>query len=134
MPRRTSDPIKIAILGGDLLVSRSLEVALRDVGYDARYLNGSFLSEEPAEPLDEELGLIILAPRMSAERRKACLSRVRGTPDTTGVPVLELITASAASRNGREELVRLVAWPCPTGELEREIEAVLLLDGSDQPR
>jgi hypothetical protein len=124
MPRRESSPIKIAILGGDRLTSRSLEVALRSVGYDAQFLNGSF-TDEPAELL-EEVRLIILAPRMSIERRKAFLSRVTGSPAIAGVPVLELVTASNASRNGRGELVGQVSWPCPTEELKHEIEAALL--------
>ena len=125
MIRRDPGPTMIAILGGDLLVGRALEAALRGAGYDARFLNGSFLTDEP---LDEEVRLIILAPRMSSERRKAYLGRVRGTPATAGVPVLELL-AVAASRNGHEGAVYPVAWPCPVAELEREIEAVLL-DGS----
>jgi hypothetical protein len=129
--RRKSDPIKIAILGGDLLVSRVLEAVLQSVGYDARYLNGSF-TDEPTELLDEEVRLVIFAPRMSTERRKFFLSRVRGTPATVGVPVLELVTASDASENGREELVDPVLWPCFTEELKREIEAALL-NGSGPP-
>ncbi len=125
MPQRQSGPIKIAILGGDLLVSRTLEVVLRGVGYDARFLNGSF-TDEPAELHDEEVRLVIFAPRMNTERRKAFLSRVRGTPATAGVPVLELVTSSNTSQYGREDLVGLVLWPCPTEELTRRIEAVLL--------
>jgi hypothetical protein len=109
VPRRKAAPIKMAILGGDLLVGRTLEVALEGVGFDARFLNGSLLTEDPTEPLDEELRLVIFAPRMSAKRRKAFLGHVRGTAATAGVPVLELVTASATSRNGREELVGLVA-------------------------
>jgi hypothetical protein len=128
VPHRKSGPIKIAILGGDLLVGRTLEVALQGVGYDARFLNGSF-NGEPTELLDE-VRLVIFAPRMTTERRKVFLSRVRGTPPTARVPVLELVTtASDASENGREELVGLVSWPCPTEELEREIEAALLNGG-----
>ncbi len=130
MPQLDSDPITIAILGGDALVGRTLEVALRGVGYDARYLNGSFTGE-PAE-LPDGVGLVILAPRMSAEHREAFLGCAGGTPATAGVPVLELVTPSAASRNGREEPVRLVAWPCPVQGLEREIEKVLL-EGVDTP-
>jgi hypothetical protein len=129
VPQRESGPITIAILGGDLLVSRSLEVVLQGVGYDARFLNGSF-TDEPAE-LPEGVRLVIFAPRMNSGRQKTFLNRLRGTPATTKVPVLKLVTASDASRNGREEeLVRLVLWPCPTEELEREIEAVLL-NGAD---
>ncbi len=127
MPRRAPDARRIAILGGDALVGRTLEVALRGAGYDACYLNGSFTGESAELP--DGVGLVVLAPRMSAERREAFLGRARSTPATAGVPVLELVTPSAASRNGREEPVRLVAWPCFTGELEREIDAVLL-DGA----
>jgi hypothetical protein len=122
--QRESSPIKIVILGGDLLVSRSLELALRGAGYDARYLNGSF-TDEPTELLDG-VRLVIFAPRMSSERRKAFLSRLRGTPATAGVRVLELVTASDPSRNGHGAQVALVWWPCLTEELAQEIEAALL--------
>jgi hypothetical protein len=125
LQRRSNSSKKIAILGGDLLVSRSLEVVLRSVGYDARFLNGSF-TNEPTEPLHEEVGLVIFAPRTSTERRKAYLGRLRGTPVTARIPVLELVTSSEASPNGREEPVELAFWPCPTEELERRIEAALL--------
>jgi hypothetical protein len=111
MLRSTSGPIKIFILGGDLLVSRALEAVLREAGYDARFVGGFFLTDEP---LDEEVGVVILAPRMSSERRKLYLNHAKGTPATAGVPALELLT-TAASRNGREEPVYPVAWPCPMG-------------------
>ena len=125
MSQRKPSPLKIAILGGDLLVGRSLAVALRGIGYDARFLHGS-VSAEPAD-LPEEVGLVILAPRMSTGRRKIFLGRARGTPATAGLPVLELLTASEASRNGRkEERVGVVSWPCTTEELARRIEAALL--------
>jgi hypothetical protein len=124
VPQRRSGPIEIAILGGDLLVSRALEHQLRGIGYDARFLNGSF-TDESAE-LPEEVRLVIFAPRMSAERRKAFLSRLRGTPATARMPVLELVTASDTSQNGHGELVGPVLWPCSTEELGREIEVALL--------
>ena len=130
MPQRESGSTKIAILGGDLMVGRTLEVVLRDVGYEARFHNGSLLkgsvTDEVTETL-EDVGLVILAPRMSAEHRSAFLGRLRGAP--AAVPVLELVTASDTLPSGREEeLVGLVAWPCPAEELEREIEAALLLN------
>jgi hypothetical protein len=130
MLQRESGSIKIAIFGGDLRVGRSLEAALRGIGYDARFLNssilsGSSLTDEPAERFDG-VGLVVFTPRMSTERRKALLSNLRGGPPTAEVLVLELITASEASENGREELVRLVSWPCSTEELGRRIEAAML--------
>jgi hypothetical protein len=125
MSQRKSNPIKIAILGGDLLVGRSLAVALRGFGYDACFLHGS-LSGGQAD-LPEEVGLVIFAPRMSTGRRKFFLDRVRDTPARAGVLVLELVAASDASRNGRkEERVDVVSWPCTTQELARRIETALL--------
>jgi hypothetical protein len=125
MSQRKSGPLKIAILGGDLLVGRSLTVALRGLGYDACFLHSS-LSGEPAD-LPEEIRLVIFGPRMSTGRRKFFLDRVRDTPARAGVPVLELVTASEASRNGRkEERVGVVSWPCTTEALTRRIEAAQL--------
>ena len=134
MLQRESGSIKIAIFGGDLLVGRSLEAALRGVGYDARFVNSSILSgasltDEPAERFDG-VGLVVFTPRMSAERRKALLSNLRDAPPTAEVLVLELIAGSDASENGREERVRLVSWPCSTQELGRKIEAAMI-DGTD---
>ena len=123
MPQREAAPIKIVILGGDVLVSRSLEVALQGAGYDARYLNGSF-SGEPAE-LPEDVSLVILAPRIGVERRKAFLSNIRSSAATAGLPALELATVLDEVR-AEQEGVGLVAWPCSTEELVRRIEAALL--------
>ena len=67
---------------------------------------------------------------MSTERRKALLSNLRDAPPTAEVLVLELVTGSDASENGREELVRLVSSPCSTQELGRRIGAAML-DGTD---
>jgi hypothetical protein len=133
MLQRESGSIKIAIFGGDLRVGRSLEAALRGIGYDARFLNssilsGSSLTDEPAERFDD-VGLVVFTPRMSTERRKALLSGLRGARPMAEVLVLELVTASEASENGREELVGLVSWPCSTQELGRRIEAAML-DGN----
>jgi len=130
-----SGSIKIAILGGDQLVGRSLEAALRGVGYDADFLNGSYLSgssltDRPAEWFDG-VRLVVFTPRMSTERRKALLSSLREAPPSAEVLVLELVIGSDdASENGREELVRLVSWPCSTQELGRKIKAAMI-DGTD---
>jgi DNA-binding response OmpR family regulator len=121
-PRGKSDPIKIAIVGGDLLVGRSLEVALQGVGYDARFLNGSFTGE-PVELLEEEVRLVIFAPRMGTEHRKAFLSNMRNSA-TVGLPVLELATVLDEVR-AEQEGVGFVAWPCSIEELTRRIEAAL---------
>jgi|SRR5215212_7671190 len=130
MPTRDPASNKIAILGGDLLVSRSIEVALQGVGYDARYLNGSF-TDEPAE-LPEEVKLVIFPPRMGTERRKAFLGDMRSSAATAGLPVLELATVLDEVR-AEQEGVGLVAWPCSTEELTRRIEAALLNGAGSEP-
>jgi hypothetical protein len=125
VPHRESHPIKIAILGGDLLVCRYLETALQGVGYDARFLNGSLngsSTNEPAELL-EEVRLVIFAPRMGTEHRKAFLSNMRNSA-TVGLPVLELATVLDEVR-AEQEGVGFVAWPCSIEELTRRIEAAL---------
>jgi hypothetical protein len=134
MPRRAPDPIKMAILGGDLLVSRSLERQLQSVGYAACFLNGSLNGSftEELDELLEQVRLVIFTPRMSTERRNAFLSIVRGTPATAKMPVLELVTASDTSQNGREELVALVLWPCHIEEFKRVVEAALLNGAAPQ--
>jgi hypothetical protein len=129
MPTRDPAPNKIAILGGDLLVGRSLEVALQGVGYEARFLNGSFTGE-PAELLDEEVRLVIFAPRMNTERRKAFLNGMRSIHATAGLPVLELATTLDEVR-AEQDGVGLVAWPCPIEELTRRLEATLRLNEAD---
>jgi hypothetical protein len=121
MSQRESGSVKIAILGGDVLVGRSLGVALQSVGYEARYLNGT-ITDEPAE-LPEEVKLVILAPRMNAGRREAFLSNMRKSA-MAELPVLELATVLDEVR-AEQEGVGLVAWPCSTEELVRRIEVAL---------
>jgi hypothetical protein len=124
MPRGEPTAIKIAILGGDQLVGHILERLLQSVGYNARYLNGSLVGE-PTE-LPEGTGLVIFAPRIPSERRKAFLSRMGSSAATAGLPVLELTPLPAEVLPDEHERVDLVAWPCHIQELEREIEAALL--------
>ena len=114
-----------------MIRQRALERQLQSIGYAACFLNGSlngsFTDElyELYELLDQ-VRLVIFTPRMSTERRIAFLSAVRGTPATVRMPVLELVTVSDSSQNGREELVDLVLWPCHIEEFKRVIEAALL--------
>jgi hypothetical protein len=108
-------PVTVAILGGNPVVGRTLEVILSGSGYDARFLNGSFI-EKPAE-LPEEVGLVILSPGLHPKGRERFLKgRENG-------PVLELISAP---KEGRADQPGYVPWPCPVKDLELEIEAVLL--------
>ncbi len=129
IPQGVPGPIKIAILGGDRLVGRTLEVALQSLGYDARYLNGSFTGEPPEMP--DGVRLVIFTPRMSTERRKAFLSWRRSSAATAGLPIIGLATVLDEVR-AEQEGVKLVRWPCLTEELERNIEATLLNKAATQ--
>lgn len=116
-------PITVAILCGDPLIGRALELMLQDIGYGARFLNGSPI-DEPAKLLDG-VQLVILGPRLSTNRREAFLSSMRSTLATAGLPVLELVIALDETRGGQ---TRRVQWPCRVEDLNREIEAALLSD------
>jgi hypothetical protein len=123
--RYDSTPIEVAIFGGDPLVGRVLQLRLRDVGYRARFLDESLTADEPAELLGGAK-LVLLGPRLSARCREAFLRGIRSAPATAGLPILELAVRSLnGARDGREEAVGLVRWPCRIEKLERKIEASL---------
>ena len=118
---KNHNPITVAILGGSPVVGRSLEVMLKSAGYDARFLNGSFI-DKPAE-LPEEVGLVILTPGLHYKGRERFLKVREETPaGTTKIPVLELVTASERERADQPGYV---LWPCQVKDLEREIEVTL---------
>lgn len=87
----------VAVVGGDASVGRAIGQLLSGIGYGVRLL---------PEPIHGKVGdaiggvgLLILAPALSAECREA-LARKK-------LPILEL------------------PWPCTTEELKRSIEAAL---------
>jgi hypothetical protein len=122
--RYNSARIDVAIFGGDAVVGQALKLRLRDVGYRARFLDES-LADEAAELLGDA-NLILLGPRLSAKRREVFLSSLRSAPATAGAPILELVVSSPdGAREGREEAVGLVPWPCRIEELRRKIKASL---------
>lgn len=113
--------IKVAIVGGDPIIGEALEVLLQAAGYRAR-----FLSEPGTDELGELLAdyqLLVVAPVLSAERRRALLNVVSSPATSVKIPVLELLPADAEQRlRGGHVLL----WPCSTEELRRAIEAALL--------
>jgi hypothetical protein len=113
--------ITVAILGGDPVVGRSLELMLESAGYDARFLNGSFV-EKPAE-MPEEVRLVILTPGLHYKGRERFVNSMENGSAAKKIPVLELVRASE-----REQAKQLgyVLWPCRAKDLSQEIEAVLL--------
>jgi hypothetical protein len=118
---KNHNPIVVAILGGSPVVGRSLEVMLESAGYDARFLNGSFI-DKPAE-LPEEVGLVILTPGLNYKGRERFLNgRENAAATRKQIPVLELVTASERERADQPGYV---LWPCQVKDLEWEIEVTL---------
>jgi hypothetical protein len=117
------NPTTIAIVGGDSLVGRALEVPLLNLGYGVRFLDESSISDE-AYPLGE-VALVLLPPRSEVEDRKAILSHLQSSrPANSGkLPVIELVAGTDEARDEKE--VRRVLWPCRMKVLRREIEAAL---------
>ena len=112
----------IAVLSEEAAVGRALELLLQSVGYRTR-----FLAEPPLDEASESLDgvqLLVLAPTVSEKLRENSLGSTTYMAAIAGKPVLELVTSSTSSRplkRGR------VLWPCRIEELQREIEAALLI-------
>ena len=115
--------ITVAILGGDPVVGRTLEQMLERAGYNARFLNGSFI-DKPAE-LPGEVQLVILTPGLHYKGRERFLKGRENGSAAKEIPVLELVRASDRERDAR---LGYVLWPCRAKDLEQEIEAVLLAE------
>ena len=115
---------------GDPVVGRALVLLLQGPRYDARFVPDSSLGEPGAL---EGVGLVLLAPtwELNGEGRDALLASLRGAPGAAEAPILEL--TSSFSEATRIEEVRVgpehtVPWPCSTEELERRIQAALLVE------
>ena len=112
---------RVAILSGDAVVSRALEVLLQGLGYHTRLIE-EFGLGQPDELL-EGIHLLLAAPTLSTEYRERFLAGMRSTPATTAIPVL---TLSTVSQKDLPDQTGLVLWPCRMEDLKREIEAALL--------
>src|SRR5215208_7170980 len=67
-------PTTIAILGGNSVAGRALEVLLQGVGYDTRLIEDP--PERSPEQLLEGVRLLLLAPTLSAESRETLLAEM----------------------------------------------------------
>ena len=123
LPARKEPPprTKVLITGGDPMVGQLVAALLDNAGYDARFLNGSFF-KGPTEQFDGTR-LIVLGPRLKAERRAAILDKIGSVPAISGVPLLDLNPPPDGTQTGPLHHVR---WPCSIEELKREIEALLV--------
>ena len=118
MQHQTHKLLTVAILGGDPVVGRTLELMLKGAGYDARFLNGAFINR-PAE-LPEEVRIVILAPGLHPKGRECFLNGMESVSATSKITVLELVRASDRARDDRRGSV---LWPCRVQDLKQEIEA-----------
>jgi hypothetical protein len=115
----------VVIVGGDAIVCRALELVLGSADLSARFLS---------EPSLEESGwldgvkLLLLAPRLDSERRKALLELIDERPSGLRIPVLELVDGARAAQAGDGHFV---PWPCRAEELKRRVTDALL--GRSEP-
>lgn len=121
-PDRAPAPT-ILVLGGDAVVGQALELLLWNADWNVKFLTEPSLEE--SELLDG-IGLLLLAPGLSTERRKALLTLVGSTLAMVRIPILELVDDPESSQGAQVESGHLVPWPCRPEDLKRHIDAALL--------
>ena len=107
----------VAILSGDPLIGRALELLLRGAGYEVRLL------EEPDATRVEELrgvDVVLLDRGLSDGRREGFMGALASTLETATIPVLSLAPGSEGTS---AEGDRVVPWPSKIEDLACEIEA-----------
>ena len=114
----------VAILGGNPLVGRALELLLGSAGYKVRLLEEPEAFEDP--DLLAGVDVLLLGRGVSDERREEFLGAMASTLETATIPVLAL---SPGPEGGLAAEDRLVPWPGRVEDLAREIDAVLLATG-----
>ena len=115
---------------GDPVVGRALVLLLHGPRYDTRFVPASSLGEPGAL---EGVELVLLAPawELSGEGRDALLASLKGASGAAEAPILELTSSfSGVTRIGEVQVgsEHTVPWPCSTEELERRIQAALVVD------
>lgn len=115
----------VAIVSGNAIVGRALEVLLRSAQYSVRLLaDPSF--DKPG--LLDGVQLLLLAPGLDAVRHETLLGTIDGVSSSVRVPVLELVDATQAAQAGDGHCV---SWPCRSEDLKREIKAALFAGSED---
>ncbi len=118
----------VAILSGDPLVGRALELLLEGAGYEVRLL------EEPdASRVEDALhgtDVLLIDRGLSNGRREDFLGALASTLETATIPVLALSPSDAGSAAEED---RVVPWPCKIEDLVREIEAARRAAGGKKP-
>jgi hypothetical protein len=114
-------PTPVVLFGGDPVVGRILELLLRGAGYDATFVTDDSLGEPGV--FDGVRLLLFFGAGLTPARREASVSLVENTPETAGIPILELVSFPDGAQAG---MGRQVPWPCPVEELRRRMEAALV--------
>ena len=118
----------VAILSGDPLVGRALELLLKGAGYEVRLLEEPDVSR--VEGLLHGVDVLLLDRGLTNGRREDLLGALATTLETATIPVLSL---SPGSEGTAAEEDRVVPWPCKIEDLVREIEAARRAAGGGEP-
>ncbi len=114
------DSPRIAILGGNPVATRALEVLLRDVGHEVQLLG------EPEafgmEDLLDGADVLLLGSGLSDEYGEDLLRTMASTPKTAAMPVLSFSPGLEGPPAG---VHGLLPWPCRIEDVVQEIAAVL---------
>ena len=108
----------VAILSGNPLVDRVLELLLEDAGYEVSLLEvlEAFRVEDLLDGVDD----LLIGRGLGDDRREDFLRAMVSTLETATIPVLAL---SPGPKGALAEEDRLVPWPCRIEDLAREIDA-----------
>jgi hypothetical protein len=110
----------VVIVGGEVLVGRTLELLLRSADCKVRFLSEPSLGE--SEMLDG-IRLLILAPGANTESREAALALISARTAEARIEVLELADDRQGALVGAREVL---PWPCRIEYLKRRVMAALL--------
>lgn len=108
----------VAILSGNPLVDRVLELLLEDAGYEVRLLEE--LEAFRVEDLLDGVDVLLIGRGLGDDRREDFLRAMVSTLETATIPVLAL---TPGPKGALAEEDRLVPWPCRIEDLAREIDA-----------
>jgi hypothetical protein len=111
---------EVAVFDGDSVVRKAVEVLLQAAGYRVRSLR-----EPTVGDIDELLvnsRLLLVAPDLSARRRRILVGFLSSLPLSAELAILELVPEGAESGLYG---ARSVPWPCSMEQLRREIDAAL---------
>jgi hypothetical protein len=120
-PAMASERPRLVVVGGDGVIGGALEIMLQAAGCSVR-----FILSPDVDRLGELVGdyqMLLVAPGLSYEYRKALLDVMAGSAALAKVPILELVSA-----DGERALQSkwAVPWPCPVEKLKRAIDVALL--------